>query len=253
MKRRFTCNVCGGEGCFDEASLVDPEAPSCAACLSNVRHRWLVHRLSFELFGRGLMLPHFPESQSISGLGLSDPPLLAEGFARSMNYRNTFYHSEPLFDIRSDDSPIGDLDFLIASEVFEHVTPPVELAFKNAFRLLKPGGVMLLTTPWVWGGPNREHFPLLHQWAIEEKDGQRVLRNVRADGGTDCLTNLVFHGGSGLTLEMRVFSRSGLETGLCSAGFADVEFEKGSFPEAGIVFPYPWSRPIVARKSRKRM
>jgi SAM-dependent methyltransferase len=250
MKRRFTCNVCGGEGCFDEASLVDPEAPSCAACRSNVRHRWLVHRLSLELFGRSLRLDCFPESKSIGGLGLSDPPLLAEGFARSTNYRNTFYHSDPSFDIRSDDSPIGELDFLIASEVFEHVTPPVELAFKNAYRLLKPGGVMLLTTPWVWGGPNREHFPSLHQWAIEEGGGQRVLCNVRQDGQTERFTNLVFHGGSGLTLEMRLFSRSGLEVGLRDAGFVDVEFEEACFAEAGVVFPYPWSRPIVARKRR---
>jgi SAM-dependent methyltransferase len=250
MNRRFNCNVCGGVGSFSEASLVDPEAPSCAACGSNVRHRWLVHRLSLELFGRSLALPHFPESKSISGLGLSDPPLLAEGFGRLMNYRNTFYHSDPSFDIRSDDSPIGDLDFLIASEVFEHVAPPVQLAFKNARRLLKPGGVMLLTTPWVWGGPNREHFPSLHQWAIEEAGAQRVLCNVRPDGQTERFTNLVFHGGAGLTLEMRLFSRSGLEAGLRNAGFAGVEFEEGSFPDAGIVFPYPWSRPVVVRTPR---
>lgn len=250
MNRRFTCNVCGGEGCFDEVSLADPEAPSCHACGSNVRHRWLVHRLSLELFGRSLALPHFPDSKSISGLGLSDPPLLATGFARSLNYLNTFYDSEPLFDIRSDDSPLGELDFLIASEVFEHVTPPVEVAFQNAFRLLKPGGVMLLTTPWVWGGPTREHFPGLHQWAIEGERQQRVLRNVRVDGRTERFTNLVFHGGPGLTLEMRLFSKSGLESSLRGAGFPDVEFEQGTVPSAGIVFPYPWSRPIVVRKPR---
>jgi SAM-dependent methyltransferase len=250
MNRSFTCNVCGGGGYFDEASLANPEAPSCGACLSNVRHRWLVRRLARELFGRSLALPHFPESKSITGLGLSDPPLLADGFGRSLNYLNTFYDSEPSFDIRSDDSPIGNLDFLIASEIFEHVTPPVELAFKNAFRLLKPGGAMLLTTPWVWGGPNREHFPKLYQWAIEKEGGQRVLRNMREDGRTERFTNLVFHGGPGLTLEMRLFSRSGLEAGLRDAGFRNVEFEQGSFPDVGIVYPYPWSRPVVARKPR---
>ena len=107
-----------------------------------------------------------------------------------------------------------------------------------------------MTTPWVWGGPTREHFPGLHQWAIEGEGRQRVLRNVRADGRTERFTNLVFHGGSGLTLEMRVFSRSGLETGLRGAGFQDVEFEQGILPSAGIVFPYPWSRPVVVRKPR---
>ena len=138
MNRHFACNVCGGKGFFDEASLTDPEAPSCTACLSNVRHRWLVHRLSLELFGRSLALPHFPGSKSIAGLGLSDPPMLAKGFSRSLNYLNTFYDSEPAFDIRSDDSPIGELDFLIASVVFEHVAPPVSRSFASARRLLKP-------------------------------------------------------------------------------------------------------------------
>ena len=76
------------------------------------------------------------------------------------------------------------------------MAPPIGIAFKNAYKLLKPGGVMLLTTPWVWGGPTREHFPALHQWSIEEEEGRRVLRNVRADGGTERFTNLVFHGGA---------------------------------------------------------
>jgi len=239
MNRHFACNVCGGKGFFDEASLTDPEAPSCTACLSNVRHRWLVHRLSLELFGRSLALPHFPGSKSIAGLGLSGPPMLAKGFSRSLNYLNTFYDSEPAFDIRSDDSPIGELDFLIASVVFEHVAPPVELAFKNAFRLLKSGGVMLLTTPWVWGGPTREHFPGLHQWRTEGEGRERVLHNLRADGRSERFENPVFHGGPGLTLEMRLFSRSGLEAALRGAGFPEVEFERACLPSAGIVFPYP--------------
>jgi SAM-dependent methyltransferase len=249
MNRSFTCNVCGGLACFDEVSLANPEAPSCAVCLSNVRHRWLVHRLSLELFGRSVPLPGFPETKSISGVGLSDPPLLAAGFACSLNYLNTFYEAEPSFDIRRDDSPIGQLDFLIASEVFEHVAPPVEIAFKNAFRLLKPGGFLLLTTPWVWGGPTREHFPTLYQWAIEEDGGRRVLRNIREDGGSEVFSNLVFHGGTGLTLEMRLFSKSGLEGALRDAGFSPVEFEQSNSPSAGIIFPYPWARPVVARKA----
>ena len=249
MNRRFTCNVCRSPACFEEASLANPEAPSCAACLSNVRHRWLVHRLSLELFGRSLPLPGFPETKSISGIGLSDPPLLAEGFARSLNYLNTFYDAAPRFDVRQDDSPIGELDFLIASEVFEHVAPPVEVAFRNAFRLLKPGGLMLLTTPWVWGGPTREHFPTLHQWAIEDGGDRRVLRNIRKDGEVELFSNLVFHGGAGLTLEMRLFSKSGLECALRDSGFSRVDFERRNVPSAGIVFSYPWARPIMARKA----
>jgi len=41
----------------------------------------------------------------------------------------------------------GTYDFILSSDVFEHVAIPVERAFEEAFRLLKPHGVLCITVP----------------------------------------------------------------------------------------------------------
>src|SRR5579885_1624824 len=293
-ENHFTCNICGAPGVFTEAHYADPEMRSCENCGSNVRFRWLVHRLSRELFGRSLSLPEFPLEKSIRGIGLTDPDAIAQVLGSRFTYCNTYLDASPRFDIRSDPSPLGPLDFLIASEVFEHVEPPVTQAFRNAAGLLKSSGVMLLTVPWVWdgnpkqaipelfdwkldregdrwlvlnrkqngdverfhdmvwddtAGPSlghtREHFPELHDWQLQKEDERWRLVNRRCDGITEIFHNLVFHQGQGLALEMRLFTKRGLERNLHDAGFRHVEFETQDTPEAGIFFPYPWSRPVA--------
>jgi hypothetical protein len=274
----FTCNVCGHRGVFQQVHLSQPEMASCAACRSNVRFRWLVHRLSLEFFGRGIPLPEFPVDKSIVGLGLTDPPLVAAGLARCFTYRNTYLTTEPRFDIRFDRSPLGSLlDFLIASEVFEHVEPPVMAAFQNAARLLNQSGILLLTTPWVWDGDRATAIPELYDWKLDA-DGERwsIVNRKRdgsverfddmsfdgspgpslgrtrehfPDGTTENFRNLVFHEGPGLALEMRLFTRGGIEDSLRAAGFMQIEFEMQDTPEFGIIFGYPWSRPVIARKT----
>ena len=69
----FTCNIC----------RLDPELSSCSQCGSNIRFRWLAHRLSRELFGRALPLHEWPVDRSVRGLGLTDPEVLAvaKGFS----------------------------------------------------------------------------------------------------------------------------------------------------------------------------
>jgi len=295
----FTCNICGTVGQkLEQAHYEDPELPSCSACSSNVRFRWIVQRLSLELFARSLPLSHFPVDKSIRGLGLTDPAPIAAHLARCFIYRNTFFDAEPRFDILSSTSPFGPLDFLIASEVFEHVEPPVVDAFVNAARLLKPSGVLIFTAPWVWegtgeqtlpelhdwkiereagrwvivdrlptgesrrfydpsfdgsSGPSlgftREHFPQLHDWTLSNEGGSIQLLNRRPDGVNETFHNLSFHGGIGLALEMRIFTRADIEAKLRAAGFDSVEFDNQESADAGIIFPYPWSHPVVARKT----
>jgi hypothetical protein len=293
----FTCNICGGRSLFQQAHYFKPETPSCVKCRSNVRLRWLVHRLSTEFFGRSIPLSDFSSVKSIAGLGLTDPEPLATELAARFNYRNTYLTSEPKFDIRFDPSPLGKLDFLIASEVFEHVESPVSDAFHNAARLLRENGILLLTTPWIWegnpataipeltdwtldrednawsvvnrkrdgtverfsgmsfdGSPGpslghtREHFPDLSNWKLSNEDGRWQLINTLPNGAVEIFHNLVFHEGPGLALEMRLFTKRGIEENLRAAGFTQFKFEMQDTPEFGIVFGYPWSRPVIARK-----
>jgi SAM-dependent methyltransferase len=244
-------------------------------------------------------LDEFPFDASICGVGLTDPEPIATRLAERFTYCNTYLDASPRLDVRVDASPFGALDFLVASEVFEHVEPPVTDAFQNAARLLKPSGVLLLTVPWVWDGDGgdvlpalhdwklarvdgkwviidrlpdgqtiefhnptfdgsegpslgytREHFPESHDWRLYEEGGGWKLFNRRRDGSSETFSNLVFHGGPGLALEMRVFTRADLERKLRDAGFDCVEFDSQEWREWGIVFPYPWSHPIVARFRR---
>ena len=97
-------------------------------------------------------------------------------------------------------------------------------------------------------GRTREHFTRLDRWALKNEDGRWVVENKLDDGRVERYENPVFHSGPGQALEIRLFTRGGLEHELKCPGFESIEFDGNEFPEFGIVFPYPWSLPIVARR-----
>ena len=88
-------------------------------------------------------------------------------------------------------------------------------------------------------GHTREHFPNLNQWRLVENGGTYGLINVREDGAVETFSKLVFHEGPGLALEMRLFTKNGIEQSLRAAGFSQVEFEFHDNPEIGIIFGQP--------------
>jgi hypothetical protein len=140
------------------------------------------------------------------------------------------------------------VDFLVSTDVFEHVAPPVNIAFENARRMLKSGGAFVFSVPYALHGETQEHFPNLHEFRIETKDGKRILINRTPDGRVEAFSDLVFHGGEGETIEMRVFSESGLLNDLQQAGFNDVQIMKEPYFDFGIYWSSPWSLPIIARE-----
>lgn len=248
----FTCNVCGEGRAAEEARLLDPAHPStCEGCGSNVRARALVHIFSTELFGVSLPLPDFPRLESLRGLGLSDWAGYAEPFERLFTYQNTFHHLEPKFDIAAEHpQQHGSYDFVMASEVFEHVPPPVEQSLGEALRLLKPGGRLFLTTPYSLDEKTVEHFPTLNRFTVAEIDGEAVVVNRRADGGLEAFDGLKFHRApesADTSLEVRLFSKSGLEAALRAAGFSQIEFRGESCLRWGILH-HEWSQPVIARR-----
>jgi SAM-dependent methyltransferase len=240
---RFTCNICNSR-CG--AETLDREIPSCSKCGSNVRFRWIVHALSTELFGRSLPLKEFPRDRKIRGVSLSDWGPIAKVLARRFDYQNTFLHREPRLDIM--DLPPGAegcYDFIIASEVLEHVRPPVATAFDNLARLLKPNGFVVFSSPWESSGDTLEHFPELFDWEVVKFRSGYVLLNRTKDGRLQTFENLVFHNGPGDTLEIRVFSKEGLLENCKHAGL-DATFAEDC-PAFGIAWDN-WSRGMVLRK-----
>jgi SAM-dependent methyltransferase len=242
----FICNICGRENTVE---TLTHEASSCAGCDSNVRLRALVYLLSIELFGQGLLLPEFPCLRAIRGLGLSDQLSYATILAGKFDYTNTFYDREPRIDITEPHPDRhGTYDFILSSDVFEHIGVPVERAFEEVYKLLKPHGVLCLTVPFSLKDQTVEHFPDLHEYAIVSLSGAPVLINRTKDGTLQVRDDLVFHGGAGATLEMRLFSRRDLERKLSAAGFETIVFQTEAVPRFGIAYEGAWSLPLVAHK-----
>jgi SAM-dependent methyltransferase len=153
----FRCNICGhrcvakgqtSTGKFNPARAADQH------CAGDPLFMY-----SMELFGESLSIQDFPASPHITGIGMSDWDGYAIQLSGKLNYRNTYYHQEPKLDItRSDPSLEGAFDFIISSDVFEHVPPPISKAFENTRKLLKPDGVLIFSVPYSKDEKTVEHF-----------------------------------------------------------------------------------------------
>jgi len=246
----FTCNVCGKLNTAVED--FGSEVPNCAECLSTVRIRALLYALSQELFGTPLQLRDFPVLKGLRCVGMTDSDSYAKTLAKKFDYKNTFFDRQPRLDITDSGAFDEDaVDVLISSEVFEHVHPPLEKAFENAFRLLRANGILLITMPYhLDDWPSLEHFPQLADAGMAQLRGGPVLVNRTAEGELQVFDNLVFHGGPGSTLEMRMLNESALRRALLDAGFSELHFYAEDYAPFGIRNAGSWSLPLAARKQR---
>lgn len=243
----FRCNICG-EHNRALASTFHRESGACAGCSGVVRFRSVAAVLTQRLFGTVAVLDELTRYQNIRGIGMSDAECYASRLQSKFDYTNTFFHRDPFLDIASPDkSWLGSHDFIVSSDVFEHVASPVQPAFDNMQKLLKPGGVVIFSVPFSLEMETREHFPHLHEFSVvEESPGTWVLNNVTSTGETEQFRKLIFHGGPGTTLEMRVFSLSALKRHFAAAGFVDFRVHNEADFENGIFWPQPWGITISA-------
>ena len=191
-----------------------------------------------ELFGKSLVISDFPARPDLTGIGLSDWEGYAARLTAKLNYTNTYYHQEPLMDITNIGHVPQEYDFLISTEVFEHICPPISVAFENARKLLKPGGFMIFTVPYIQG-KTAEHFPDVRKFSVQQEGDAWTLIGTAADGTIKKFTNLTFHGGPGTVVEFRLFGQDDLLRDCNAAGFHDVRIHSETVLEFGIVWnPY---------------
>ena len=155
----------------------------------------------------------------------------------------------PFLDITKVDEILeSSTEIVTCSEVLEHVEPPIDKAFLGLYKLLKPGGWLILSVPHRGAGAaHEEHFPVMTNSELINEPF-KVLRGIDLEGNNREFTELVFHGGAGATLEYRVFSESSLRSNLEISGFTNIEAQsdKRLF---GCIWE-PWSRVWVAQKPK---
>jgi SAM-dependent methyltransferase len=237
---RFTCNICGHEN-DDPAVIIHRELLPCAACGSNPRFRGVIHAFQKYVCGAtNVPLNRMSPRPELSGIGMSDWGRYATELERIANYRNTFYHQEPYLDITDAGSAAQyqNLDFLISSDVLEHVHRPVFNSIRNIRAMLKPGGSLILSVPYLEGYDSFEHYPHLKEYRIVEVAGTWVVVNKRADGQVELHERPIFHGGDGSVLELRVFGEGELLAMLRDAGFSEIIDLKPEIEEIGYIWQH---------------
>lgn len=243
----FRCNICGAHSPVPGAR--GREEYACGACGAILRWRSVVAALSTAVHGRSLVIDEFPPRPDLVGLGTSDWEGYAERLSTAFAYRNTYLHHEPRLDVASPPPPelLGSCDFVLSSDVLEHVVPPYRRSLAHLRAMLRPGGVLVLTVPMAPAGETDEHFPDLHEHAVVELGPRPVLVNRTAQGDLQVFDDLVFHGGEGSTLEMRVVSAPDLLAALEEVGFVDVRPFSSPIPDHGIEWEGEWTWPVTAR------
>lgn len=232
----FTCNLCGTINTRGAASF-HREIPDCAGCGSTPRFRGLALALSEELFGQALAVSKWPNTKQIMGMGMSDWEPLSALLQDKFSHTNTFFHTEPQFDVMAGDPSLeGKFDYVICSEVFEHVVPPLERGVRNLRKLLKPGGRLIFSTPFTAAPTTTEHFPGMRDFRLCEFDGTWVLVAKDSEGHFKAYDNLIFHGGPGTVVEMRVFGDPQITQLIRDAGFSRVRV----WNQPNLTFGYYW-------------
>jgi GT2 family glycosyltransferase/SAM-dependent methyltransferase len=211
----WCCNVCARWNVTPVDHLrVDEEGRDgpCAGCGSGVGLRTVVHALSTALLGESVAIDDFPVRHDLRGLGIGDRSEAATRLAGKVTYTVTALDAEPRFDLSSIDPALdATFDFIVVHGTLDEVPPPVSSAFENLHRLLVPGGVLVVWVPYTMRDP-----------AVEREDPAARPR--------------------------RAFCRDDLLAQLAAAGFHSIDICQAAHLGHGIVWPYPWSIPLAARK-----
>lgn len=219
--KKMNCNICGKQGVQEMAPFY-----RCLDCSSFARMRVVAQLvLTYLLNDTHESLADASKSiknKKYRGLGLTDHHTYSHYLEEIFDYKNTFYHCEPKFDIadiNNCEAFSEAFDFILATDVFEHVKPPCELPFKNSAKILKKEGILFFSVPTHSGWQTIEHYPRLYKYKVVEIDSNFFILNKTKEGGIEVYSDPIFHGGVGEATEMRFFSYHHVLTLIKDSGF----------------------------------
>lgn len=243
----WTCIVCG-EHHAGPPPDIRREGGFCPSCQSSLRNRATVLALLYGLAYEPQPIADLPEDWSRRGVGCSDHVATAGRLAGRMSYTNTYYHRYPRLDVlRPPEDLLGELEFVICSNVMEHVEPPHQRGYEGLYAVLRDGGFAVVSIP-VFDQPHSfEHYPGMARYEL--LDGPAV-RWWDQDGVVHLDQDPEMHDGEGLVLAFRRFAPADEAAALERAGFHPV-WEVPPCPELGVFpLPHPGAGVFLARKGQ---
>jgi hypothetical protein len=135
-----TCPICGYHGLFISVGHPGRWDARCLNCGSRERHRlvhlWITEGGGDKLAGKRIL--HFAPEKAIQHRMRGNPLYeTADLIQKGVTHRVDITHTE---------LPNETYDVVMANHVLEHI-PDDRAAMRELFRLLKPGGIALLTVP----------------------------------------------------------------------------------------------------------
>lgn len=235
----WQCLVCGSPG---EPQPAVREGMACGTCHST----WRIRAVAL-LVLQGLKLPVTPLRTSAPdfsrhGLGISDNAFLAAELAGRFDYVNSYLHRFPRLDISEvPDELHGEFEFVICSDVLEHVPPPAEPSLEGLASLLRPGGFAVVSVPLTRrfaeaalppaGANTVEYYPGLTSY--DEVGDTVIWTDSVGVKRTDVEPE--FHGGQGRTLAFRLWGMDDLVARFGACGLAaEAHGDDLDAPEFGV-------------------
>lgn len=231
-QRRWTCITCGHlhRGMPRDVAR---ESALCVSCGASWRVRATVLALLQGLRIDPRPLPDVGADWSRRGVGCSDHPALASRLPSRFLYTNTHLEKYPFLDVLQPPKEVlGDFEFVICSDVMEHVEPPYQRGFDGLASLLRPGGFAVVSVPLTQGDGEGtvEFYPGLRSFEVVEGP---AVRWIDAEGEEHLDESPEMHGGDGLVLAFRRFVVRDVVKGLLQAGF-DWATEPPVRPDLGV-------------------
>jgi SAM-dependent methyltransferase len=247
------CSICGKILFF---KVLSREGNRCKNCGSYWRTRSVIDAISLKYrFDKRVAFKNINPDFSLKTLGMTDSTSITTTMPTKFMHVNSFYNDFPKVDLLNLSKELHEcFDLVICSDVFEHIPNNIEKAFMNLYTLIKMNGLLVFSVPLVKVSDktydidldpkrselnkiHKEYYPGLTNW--DHNVSNNSIRWEDSNSEIHINNEPEFHGGDGLTLTFRLFSKDSIESFLRSVGFRGIELfvnpvSKRNIPDGAI-------------------